>query len=546
MKAFTKRINIIGFLFLLFGALITWRLFDLQVLNSAGPGRGPKAEAVKNNFGVEARGEIYMKDKDGNLEPLAINKEINVAYLGPRRKKEEAEPLSYVGELAEILEMPEQSIEEKLKFSQDYLILKKGLTDEQVSKLNSLNLDFIDTGKDTVRFYPQGELAAHVVGFLGFEGDQRKGQYGLESYYDRPLVANRSTSTDDKLVTNIDYNIQFKARQVLENAVEEYEAEGGSIIVADPKDGSIIAMAALPSFDPNEYGEYEFGRFLNPTISNQYEPGSVFKAITMAGGLEEGVVTPATTYYDKSYIRVADRVIHNAMDRSFGTSTMVDVLKNSINTGAVFVQQQLSLEKFRQNVESFGFGQETGIDLSWEASGNILNLFTRRTVNFATASFGQGISVTPIQLVRAFSAIANGGKLTVPQVVDWEQSTIPRPNKLNKRGSEKAVSQETASRLTSMLVEVIDDGDAHRTKLETYRIAGKTGTAQVPKEGAAGYSEKTVHNFVAFAPAYEPHFVILVKLNNPRALRFSAGTTVWVFKEMAQYILNYWEVPPTR
>lgn len=543
---FSRRLNLVFLFFYLFGALISWRLFALQVGQSKNFEAFSENPRFQSSASVAERREIFMQDEDGELYPLATNKEITVLYVKPEAVLEnKVDEVS--NKLSSLLGIEKEEVARKLSSKSSRQVIKKNLTAAEKEKIQELDFPELEIRKEVVRFYPQEELGSHIVGFLGYEGYKRKGQYGLEAYYEQFLrnsAYNEEANSD--LILTLDYNIQFKAKQELAEAIAKYEAEGGSVTVMDPTDGRILALATAPNFNPNSYSEAEdYNIFLNPLASKVFEPGSVFKPIVVAGGLEEGVIEPTTTYYDKGYVKVTDRIINNADNKSYGKSNIIDVLSHSINTGAVFVQQKLGQDKFREYVKKFGFADKTGIDLPYEAKGNIFNLYTRRPINFATASFGQGIAVTPIQLIQAIASIANQGEYVTPHLIDRTKTVLPSQFRIDKQ-TKRTISPETASRLTSMLVEVVEQGHGRRTKLDSYYIAGKTGTAQVPKQDSPGYSDQTIHAFVGFAPAYAPKFVMLVKLDNPKGLRFSAGTAVPVFKEIASYILNYYEIPPTK
>ena len=322
-------------------------------------------------------------------------------------------------------------------------------------------------------------------------------------------------------------------------------AKGGIIIIQDPTTGKILAMADNPSFDPNNYSDYQPGLFLNKSIQEVFEPGSSYKPITMAMGLDLGKVTPQTTFTDVGFIKAAEYTIKNYSDKVFGTQTMSQVLEKSINTGAMYVENTIGDENFLNYSINTGFGQRTGIDLPGEVNGDITNLYSKRKINYLTASFGQGIAVTPIQLINAYSAIANGGKLMKPYIVE----------KIIKEGGGEMVtkpeimsipfSEKTSNKLKTMLVGVVDNG-FDKARINGYDIAGKTGTAQIP-DGKGGYEEKEfIHDFLGFAPAYDPKFVILIKMERPKGIQFAADRLSPTFREVAQFLINYYKIPPTR
>lgn len=551
------RKNSILFLFILFGAAIIGRLFYLQILNY----KFYKALAQgQQNLLVEVqgkRGEIFLKNGE-NLLPLATNKTSQFCYLEPREigNKEEA-----AEKLAEILNLDKEEISEKIKEENLFVKIKSKLSEEEVEGLKKLNLKGIYLGQENLRYYPQESFLSQVIGFVGGEGN---GQYGIEGFYDSFLKTNSQflegkrglggsliflnpknlleNQGEKNLILTIDYNIQFKAEKLLAEEKEKLEFERGQIIVVDPKTGKIFAMVNLPNFNPNNYSqEKDLKIFQNPALQEIFEPGSVFKPIVMAAGLEEGKITPQTTYQDPGIIKIGGRTIFNYEKRKYpGDITMTEVLEKSINTGAVFAESQVGHETFLKYIEKFGFFEKTGIDLQGEVFSQNEELKKGYEINFATASFGQGIAITPIQLVRAFSAIANGGKLVRPYIVENS------PNKIDE-GENFVISRKTASQLTTMLVSVVEKGFAKRAKVPGYYIAGKTGTAQVPWSALgiekSGYSPKTIQTFVGFAPAFDPKFLILIKLDNPKT-KTAEYSAVPMFSELAKYIINLWQIPP--
>jgi cell division protein FtsI/penicillin-binding protein 2 len=346
------------------------------------------------------------------------------------------------------------------------------------------------------------------------------------------------------VILTLNYNIQFMAEKLLKEAKENLDFESGQIIVGDPYTGKIIAMAEFPNFNPNEYTKEinNIEIFQNSCIQKLFEPGSVFKPITMAAGLDTQTITPQTKYYDDGFLKIGGYTIRNFGQRAWGERTMNEVLEKSINTGAVFVERQIGPQTFLKYIENFDFFEPTGIDLQGEVSSNNSNLKEGYEVNFATASFGQGIEITPIQLFKGISVIANGGKLIKPYVVEKIIKDGKEIKTLPSISNESVISPQTANQLTAMMVNVVEHGYGKEGRIPGYYIAGKTGTAEVPEGG--DYSlNRTIQTFVAFAPAFNPKFLILVKLDNPKAstAEYSAAP---IFKEMAKYIIDLWQIPP--
>jgi cell division protein FtsI/penicillin-binding protein 2 len=346
----------------------------------------------------------------------------------------------------------------------------------------------------------------------------------------------------------LDRNIEFFVCEKIKAAVERHGADGGSVVVMDPKSGAILAMCSYPDFDPNEYSKTEdINVFNNPATFYQYEPGSIFKAITIAAALDLEKVTPTTTYNDEGFVKVDDRTIKNSDEKAHGVQTMTDVLDESLNTGAVFAVQKIGAESFKKYVEDFGFGETVGIGLDFESSGNISSLSKKGAIWSATGSFGQGISVTPIQVVAAFGAIANGGKLMKPYIIDEIRKSNGEIIKAEQKVIRQVISSRTATLLGGMLASVVEHGHGKRAGVPGYYVAGKTGTAQVAKKDGSGYErDVTIGSFVGFAPVEDPKFVMLVKIDHPRDTIWAEATAAPLFGEIAKFMLNYFKVPPSR
>jgi cell division protein FtsI/penicillin-binding protein 2 len=513
---------------------------------------------------VPKRGEIYAFDKNGSEVPLAIGRQYPSVYAVPK----EIEDPEYAAEiLAQILGMEKDPILEKLKLKGDpYEPLKTRLEEDVAERIKSANLKGIYLDSEELRWYPQKFLACHSLGFLGFKKSQRAGQYGVEEFYEEELAGKiglikaqkdalgrwvmagdyyeiESAQDGADIFLTLDPNIQFMAEQKLKALLEKWGSPSGSLIVMEPKTGAIKAISSFPDFDPNAYQNAgDIDVFLNPVIQKAFEPGSVFKPITIAAGLDAAKITPESTYFDTGSIQIGGYTIKNAAERSYGLSSMTQVLEKSINTGVVFAERKTGDEIFKKYIDAFGFGRQTGIDLAGEASGNISNLKSGREINFATASFGQGIAVTPLQMASAISAIANGGKLMKPYLVDKIVYADGQEKKTEPAVIRQVISGQTAAKLTAMLVSTVRNG-YDKIKIKKYFVAGKTGTAQIPSPDG-GYSEETIHSFVGYAPAYDPKFLIFIKMDTPTGITFASDSLSPVFSDMAQYLLNYYEVPP--
>lgn len=559
------RVNLIFIFILIFGAAIISRLFFLQIMNH----KLYQAQALGQQTGFSkvqgVRGEIFFENSQenkgvkgsGEIKSLAINKEEWTVSATPNEINDE----SYFAEtLAQTLgDATKEQMLSKLESSDSYVVIKKDLSADELEKFKALNLEGLHWQNEPGRYYPQERLASQLSGFVG--GDVT-GQYGVEGYYEDTLKGKTGIKEEKKglssiffddsqesldgadIYLTIDYNIQFQAESLLSKAIEDLGADSGQIIVMKPDSGRVLAMANFPSFNPNQYSkEKNLDIFQNTAVQKLYEPGSVMKPFTMSIALNEGKITPDTTFVDEGFVTIGPDTIRNFDKKKYGLQTMTQVLENSVNTGAVFVSQLIPRDIYLDYFDKFGFAKKTGIDLQAEAYSRNENLKKGINMEFATASFGQGIELTPIQLASGFCALANGGKLVRPYVVekiiDGSDEIYAKPQL-----SSQIISQQTISQLTPMLVSVVEKGFGSGAKIQGYYLAGKTGTAQIPLKNAKGYDpNKTIQSFIGFGPAFNPQFLILVKMDNPK-VSSSSLSAVPVFKKLAQYIINYWQIPP--
>ena len=343
----------------------------------------------------------------------------------------------------------------------------------------------------------------------------------------------------------IDQAIQHFACEELKKSSEDYEAISGTVIVLNPKNGDILAMCNYPEFNPNTYSEVDnIEVYNNEATFSAYEPGSVFKAMTMAMGLDLELVTPETTYLDTGGFEVEDYTIRNSDNKAHGEQNMVNVLDESLNTGAAWVAEKVNRERFQEYTKNFGFGQRTGIELDSEVAGDISNLEKKGRVYLATSSYGQGITATPIQLAMAFGSFANGGYLYKPRIIKKIADPHGKVQEFEPELIRKVISERTSKQISAMLVSVIESGHASLAGVDGYYLGGKTGTAQVAKRG--GYSsDNAIHTFVGFGPAKDPKFVVLTKFDSPKRA-WSASTAAPLFGKIAEFILDYYKIGPER
>ena len=532
-----RRINVLFIFFSIAAFLIVARFAYLQIIRPEIYLGNLARAGLVGDIGPE-RGEIFVRDRFSAEKPLAINKAFFLVYAEPDKVED---PGRVANALSGILNLDRDELFKKITKQNDpYEVIAQKVPEDIGNRIKELDLKGVKLSAQKWRYYPYENMAAHISGFVGMKGDEKTGQYGVEGFYDDEL----KSGWTQKLILSLNPEVQFKIEEKLKEMVEKWGASGGSVVVIEPSTGRLLGLANYPDFNPNEYAKVEdISFFKNSAVSDQFELGSVFKPITMAMGMEEKAVAPDTTYEDKGIVSIGSWYIQNSDGKAYGTRTMTQVLERSLNTGVVFVQQKISKDNFKKYVKNFGFGDKTGVDLSGEAAGDTRNLKTNGDIEFANMSFGQGIAVTPIQMISAISALANGGVLMKPRVVDEKIYADGERQITPSIEAGRVVSKETALALTKMLVSVVENG-YDKAKVPGYLVAGKTGTAQIPEKGKKGYSEDTIHTFVGYAPAYSPRFSVLIKLDRPRGVRFAAESLTPVFSDIMSYLLSYYEVPP--
>lgn len=542
--------------------------------------RVSRANTIIDNFEKEQESREWQERRDERIkEKVEIREgEAMDRYIGILERENDAyRVLERKMEKEDLLKLYDFLWPDDLEKNFDYhdLFIRNGLVYyNDGNRDRRIVLEGISHVINNLRYYPEEEDGSHFLGFVNFYDEQNKrGNYGLEGFFDRILTGQQgyitldSDSKDDEtivinnknykkpidgddLILSIDRSIQFFVCQQLREAVKRHRADSGSVVAVNPSTGEIIAMCSDPGFDPNQYNKVEdINDYNNPVVFADYEPGSVFKSITMASALNEGVITPHTTYEDEGKIEVDDWTIRNSDFSSHGPHGSVDMnyaLAQSLNTGSIFAMERMGVETFADYVEKFGFGGRTGIELEGESRGSLQNLSRDRVPRIygATASYGQGISVTPLQLVMAFSAIANEGVLMKPHIVKEILKSDGGKREVDPVRIRRVISEEAAALASGMMVNVLEQGHASGARVDGYYVGGKTGTAQVADSG--GYGDRTIHNFVGSAPMENPKFTMLVRLDDPKDVRYAASSAAPLFGTLADFILNYYQVPKER
>lgn len=551
----------------LFAFAIVLKLFFVQIINRDKYDILAAYQYLTYREYEPRRGDIFITEfGNDDFMPIAENRKFIKVYAVPNEVRR---PDVVASKLAPLLEMDEDVILARLTKQRDpYEPLKSKVTEDVMENIMELSFEGIYSQDETFRFYPLGSTASHLTGFVGHVGNMLKGQYGAEGYFEELLSGRKgyieyakdaigrfinvvkSTEREaihgSSIVLTIDRIMQFKICEVLKEAVEGFSAEGGTVILMEVDTAKIRAMCSEPSFDANTYFEVDdIGVYNNPAVFSAYEPGSVFKPITLASAINEEKIAPDDTYIDEGKVVIGEHTIKNSEGKAHGEVNMIEVLTESLNTGAVHAVRKLGQKKFLSYVENFGFGTVTGIELAGERPGTIESLYKRGEIYSATASYGQGITATPIQLISAFGALARNGIFVKPTVIEKIIDSSGNVTRPEERDSREVVTSRAATLINSMMVTVIEEGHAKAAKVDGYVLAGKTGTAQIANVNQKGYSDKYNHTFIGFGPIDNPKFVLLVKLNNPTSYPYAAGTAAPLFGQVAKFVLQYYNIPPT-
>jgi len=553
--------------FVIGAAIIITRLFYIQVVRAdelkiEGSGQYKSVSKV-----VPRRGDILSSDK----YPLATAHSSYLLIADPKTVKPDYKEI--VNQLSQLLDKA-SSPEAKLKFeantidnlSRDlrWIMLERKVSPLQKEKIESAKISGLSFEEEFIRINPEASLAAHLLGFVGRdENGQDKGYFGLEGYYNLNLAGFAGKLSEEKdlvgkpimignsrkervkqgrtLITSIDRPAQFLVERKLEEGLAKYGAKSGTVTLIEPSSGRILAMASLPSYTPSQYSLTNQESFKNPVVADTYEPGSTFKVIVMAAAINEGIVTPSSICDRCSGPVTLDKYTIRTWDNKYRPNeTMTDIITNSDNVGMVYVGDKLGTEKFIEYYKLFGFSKATGIDLQEEIIPPQRPGSQWSPIDRSTASFGQGIAVTPIQMVKAISVIANGGKSVTPRVVDRIMDSgkeIPIP----AATTQQIISTQTAHQITQMMVEAVEKGESKWTKPKGFKIAGKTGTAQIPVSGHYD-QEKTIASFIGFAPADNPKFAMLVTLQEPKSSPWGSETAAPLWFSIARDLFRLWGI----
>ncbi len=516
-----------------------------------------------------SRGRILVREDGGGTFPLAYNSFEDLLFADPRSIRDPQAVADAVGPILGLTATGTQAIADSIAGSRrSYLPLQHRLTEEQRAAIQQLDLPGLHLVPEPWRQYAEGKITGNLLGFLGFDadGETRVGRYGVEQYWEEALAGSggfvsgiraagggliagateafQPAVDGSDLVLTISRPLQFAACRSLEQAVERTQAAGGAVVVMDPETGAILALCSSPSFDPNRYGEVESVAQYESRAMVPYEVGSVMKPVVMASAIDAGAVTPQTEFDDPGEERIAGYTIRNAQNKRWGRQTMVGVLQRSINTGMVFAARRLTGEGLKKYLAAFGFGQPTGIDITGDRAGNTSSLDRPSDIYTATASFGQGLTATPLQMAAAYAAIANGGKLLQPYVV----AEVVAPDGTRTVTEPKLVRQvlqpATAANVRAMLASVVHGTPIVNAQVPGFTVGGKTGTAQIPDPRGGYLEDQANHTFAGIAPAMDPAVVTIAKLEMPK-VAWAEGSAAPLFRDVTAAALRILRIQPT-
>ncbi len=562
------RITLLGLSFI--AILLCVRLYFVQVVHGKQYKATAEGQYVAPSSSVPQRGDIFFTTKDGSLVTAATMQSGYRIAIQPNVLEQ---PETAYAALSKIVDIDHDRFKTAVAKKNDpYEEIAVRVSSADGDAIRALKITGVVVAADRWRIYPGDARAAQVLGFVGFKGDQRIGRYGIERQWESTLARSVSSlyvnffaeifsnvhsivseakdqEAEGDVVTTIEPTVQQHLETSIDKLVETYGPSSAGGIIMDPATGEIVAMTGWPTFNPNTYNTVDDIRvYSNPTVEGAYELGSIMKALTMAAGIDAGVVTPATTYDDKGFIMKSGLKISNFDFKGRGVVPMQEVLSQSLNTGAVFVGDRLGKTSFYNYVKAYGLGELTKIDLPNEAHDQISSLDKGSDADFASATFGQSIAVTPIAMIRALAVLANKGILPSPHVVRAIRLENGITKTIKPLPGPRVLKEDTVQTVTNMLVTVVDKALVKGAlKQEHHSMAAKTGTAQIAIPGGRGYySDRYLHSFFGYFPAHDPKFIILLYVREPHGALYASQSLTTPFKDLSDFLINYYDIPPDR
>lgn len=568
-RAIRLRLRVLSGILFLFAFLLITRLYFVQIIDSDEYLLRAEKQYISSSQELYDRGTIYFTRQDGSLLSAAT---LAVGFTIAMNPQTLEDPEAAATALAEHITFDRTAFMQSAGKTDDtYEVVAKRVREDAGRAVQALDIPGIRVERERWRAYPAGAQASQSLGFVAYDNDNDlAGRFGLERYYEHVLsrknqglfgnffaelfanldsvVTDARDTKEGDLVTTIEPVVQEKLDQVLAEVNNRYGSIETGAIIMDPKTGEIIALDTYPSFDANDFANGNPAHFGNPLVESRYEFGSIVKALTMASGLDAGAVTPDTTYNDTGCTTLNNKTFCNYDLKARGTVPMQEVLSQSLNMGASYIALQVGRERFREYFKELGMGEETGIDLPSEIPGTIANIEkSPRDIEYATASYGQGIAQTPVEMIKALGALANEGQVVTPHLTRAVKLENGLEKKLSWGGSERVFSAKAVEDTSRMLVKVVDTKMANGSmKIPEMTVAAKTGTAQVPGPGGEYYENLYFHSFFGYFPAYEPRYIILLYTRHPQGVQYASETLVEPFFELTHFLINYYSIPPDR
>ncbi|MBI4088244.1 penicillin-binding protein 2 [Candidatus Kaiserbacteria bacterium] len=565
------RARIIGALFSLAAALLIVRLYFLQVVHGTDYREQAVSQYVEQSPDTESRGNIFFTTKTGQLVSAAVMQTGWRIAVDPSEVGDAAAVYARLSALTPVDE--DRFMTSAGKQDDPYEEVAFRVDDAAATKIRALKIPGVTLISDQWRFYPAHELAAQTVGFVGYQGDTKVGVYGLEKKWQDTLsetvsglyvnpfaeiftnleaaISSDPAAHQGSIITSIEPSVEQQLEKTLNSVMKTYSPRLAGGIVMDPHTGEIVAMAGRPAFDPNTYGSVtDPSVFQNPLVDGRYEMGSIMKPLTMAAAIDAGAVTPKTTYNDTGCITRSNKRLCNFDFKARGVVPMQQILSQSLNVGATFLADTMGHPAFTLYMKSYQLDQPTGIDMPNEVSGDLSTLGGGNgpDVNYATASFGQGVAVSAVEMTRALATLANGGVLPNPHVVTGIRYDSGITRSINPGEGPRVLSTTTAETVTKMLQVVYDDALLDgKLKMQHYTVAAKTGTAQIPDPSTGTYyTDRYLHSFFGYFPANDPKFIIFLFVVEPHGVEYASASLARPFYDVMQYLINYYAIPPDR
>ncbi len=557
VQAVKSRLALVSLILCAAGLVLVGRLVQLQIIQHDRLAAQSDKQYLRTVEITSGRGNIY----DRNRNQLATNIRVESVYADPKSVLEKTTTARI---LARVLELNPQAVLKKLKSNRHFVWIKRKSELNAVETLKQLDLVGVGFIAETKRYYPKRKLAASTLGFVGLDN---QGLAGVEHFHHAVLkgrvqrtvlekdargrflwtTANAQELNQGKqdVVLALDEVIQFIAERELNRQVKEYRAKSGLAIVMDPFTGAVYALASAPEFNPNNYAAYPPHIWRNDAVASAYEPGSIFKPIVAAASLEEGLTGPDDIFFcENGSYQIGKSRIGEASNHQFGWLTLRNIIAKSSNIGAIKIAQRLGNRRFYDYIRKFGFGGRLGVDLPGEASGTLRSIRQWSGLSLASMSFGHEISVTPIQMVSAIAAIANGGVLIRPRLTQAILKNGVLDRTFEPEGIQTVLSEETSRQMINILKSVVKTGTGAKAAIPGFEVAGKTGTAQKIDPKTQTYSKtKYIASFVGFVPADAPRLVILVMIDEPQKLYWGGEVAAPVFQKIARKTLRYLHIP---